>query len=117
MSGHTPAPPSSLGVRIDEWRSEEALLAEGKLDRAVAVLRERDLVYEADGALWLRSTSGLDTEDRPLVRSNGQPTYLAGDLAYHLDKFSSGFSRVIDIWGPHHAAYVERTIAGVRALV
>lgn len=107
---------ASLGVRIDEWRSEEAVLAEGKLDQAVAALRQRDLIYEAEGALWLRSTSQQETEDRPLVRSNGQPTYLAGDLAYHLDKFSRGFSRVIDIWGPHHAAYVERTLAGVGAL-
>lgn len=105
-----------FGVRIDEWRSEADLLASGKLEEAIRVLRENGCVYEADGALWLRATATGDTEDRPLIRSNGQPAYLAGDLAYHLDKFSRGFHRVIDIWGPHHAEYVRRTQAGVRAL-
>ncbi len=105
-----------FGVRIDEWRSEADLLASGRLEEAIQTLRTNDCVYEAEGALWLRATAKGDSEDRPLIRSNGQPAYLAGDLAYHLDKFSRGFDRVIDIWGPHHAEYVRRTLAGVRAL-
>jgi arginyl-tRNA synthetase len=105
-----------FGVRFDDWYSEQELYDAGKLDRALTVLRESGHTYEADGALWLRTSDLGDAEDFPLLRSNGQPAYLAGDLAYHLDKFSRGFERVVDVWGPDHALYVRRTKAGVRAL-
>lgn len=105
-----------LGVEFDEWRSEQNLLSGGLLQDAISCLREKGLIYEADGATWLRSTELGDDADRPLLRSNGEPTYLAGDLAYHLDKFRRGFERVIDIWGPDHATYVRRTQVGVKAM-
>jgi len=107
---------AELGVRLDEWRLESELLASGRLDEAVRRMSEKGLVYEADGALWLRSTSLGDEMDRPLRRGNGETTYLAGDLAYHLDKFERGFERVIDIWGPDHQTYVRRTLIGIEGL-
>jgi len=107
---------ASLGVKFDEWRSERDLLSEGVLQDALACVREKGFVYETDGALWLRSSELGDDADRPLLRSNGEPTYLAGDLAYHLDKFRRGFEWVIDIWGPDHAGYARRTRAGLQAL-
>jgi arginyl-tRNA synthetase len=82
----------------------------------IRLLTERGHTYEADGALWLRSTAFGDDKDRPLLRSNGKPTYIAPDLAYHLDKFRRGFDRVIDVWGPDHHGYIARTRAGIQAL-
>jgi arginyl-tRNA synthetase len=105
-----------LGVRFDEWYSERALSESGKVGAVMERLRTGGHTYETDGALWLQTTGFGDTEDRPLLRSNGRPTYIAGDLAYHLDKFDRGFQHVIDIWGPEHEAYVRRTQAGMEAL-
>jgi arginyl-tRNA synthetase len=107
---------ADLGVRFDEWRFESDLLAGGGLEEAVRRMTEQGLIYEADGALWLRTTSLGDEADRPLRRSNGETTYLAGDLAYHLDKFQRGFERVVDVWGPDHATYVRRTLIGIQAM-
>lgn len=107
---------SRFGVRFDEWCSEKDLHESGKLAALVGTLRESGRVYENDGALWLRGTEFGDSQDRPLLRSNGRPTYIAADLAYHLDKFRRGYDRVLDIWGPEHAPYVERTVAGMQAL-
>ena len=105
-----------LGVHFDEWRSERTLHAGGRLHTVVQSLVERGHTYEADGALWLRATAFGDSEDRPLLRGNGEATYLAADLAYHHEKFERGFDRLIDIWGPEHEAYVPRTAAGMAAL-
>jgi arginyl-tRNA synthetase len=105
-----------FGVCFDEYSSEKALRESGKLQDVLDLLRRNGYAYELDGALWLQTTRFGDDEDRPLLRSNGQPTYIAGDLAYHLEKFRRGFQRVIDIWGPDHAAYVRRTQAGIQAL-
>lgn len=105
-----------LGVRFDEWYSESALYRSGKLDAAIARLRENGHVEEMEGAVWLRTTRFGDELDRPLRRSNGRTTYLAGDLAYHLEKFRRGFDRVIDVWSADHAGYAERTRAGIAAL-
>ncbi|HEU4754439.1 MAG TPA: arginine--tRNA ligase, partial [Armatimonadota bacterium] len=105
-----------FGVQFDEWYSEQEMYAGGKLETVLEVLRRSGHAYEADGALWLRTSDLGDSEDYPLLRSNGRPAYLAGDLAYHLDKFHRGFERLIDVWGPDHSIYVRRTRAGVRAL-
>jgi arginyl-tRNA synthetase len=91
-----------LQVRFDEYYNEKSLYEEGKLEETVAALRERGLVYDADGATWLRSTAfGLD-RDRVIIRSNGEPTYLLPDVAYHREKFRRGFDRVIDCQGADH---------------
>lgn len=107
----------SLGIHFDVWFSEQSLADSGAVDRAVALLKERDAAYEADGAVWLRATQFGDEEDRVLVRSSGAPTYIASDAAYAVNKFlERGFDHVIYVWGPDHAGYVPRLKAAVAAL-
>jgi arginyl-tRNA synthetase len=105
-----------FGVRLDAWYSEHSLYAHGQVDAAVSALRAKGDAYDDEGAVWLRSVAHGDGEDRALIRSNGRPTYLAGDLAYHLDKRQRGFGRMIDVWNAEHAGYVQRTRAGIEAL-
>ena len=105
-----------FGVVFDEWVSEKSLHDSGQVADVIKELKAAGHAYENEGALWLRASAFGDDKDRPLVRSNGQPTYIAADLAYHRDKFERGFERVIDIWGPDHHGYIARTKAGVRAL-
>lgn len=105
-----------FGVRFDQWYYEHDLQEGGKLAETLDLLRANGHAEEIDGALWLRTTRLGDTEDRPLLRSNGRPTYLAGDLAYHRDKFARGFTRLIDVWGAEHVGYIPRTRAGIQAL-
>ena len=80
------------------------------------VLEERGVVYDNDGARWLRSTDFGDQRDRVLVRSDGTTTYLCNDLAYHRDKFRRGFTHLIDIWGADHHGQVKSLQAGMEAL-
>ena len=80
------------------------------------MLEDRGETYETEGAIWLASTKYGDDKDRPLVRSNGKPTYLASDVAYHHDKFERGFEILIDVWGPDHHGYIARTKAAMAAL-
>lgn len=105
-----------LGVRFDTWSSERALVRSGAVAATLATLQDRDAAYEADGAVWLRSAEGGDDKDRVLVRSDGEPTYLLPDIAYHADKLARGFELLIDVWGADHHGYVERLTAGVCAL-
>lgn len=107
---------AAFGVRHDAWFFESSLFASGAVEIALDLLKSGGYTYEAEGALWLRSTAFGDEKDRVLVRSNGVPTYLAADAAYHHNKFSRGFDKVIDIWGPDHHGYVARTQAAVQAL-
>jgi arginyl-tRNA synthetase len=107
---------ASFGVEFDHWFRESALLAEGAVDAALAALEAQGVTYQADGAVWLASTRYGDDKDRPLVRTNGKPTYLASDVAYHKNKFDRGFDTLVDIWGPDHHGYVARTRASVAAL-
>ncbi len=103
-------------VHFDVWSSERALVANGAVERALADLRERGHVYEQDGATWLRSTEFGDDKDRPLVKSDGEFTYLLPDIAYHRDKFERGFDLLIDVWGADHHGYVPRMRAAIEAL-
>lgn len=107
---------AQFGIKHDVWYSEAALHESGKVQKAIEALKERGYAYEGDGALWLKSTAFGDDKDRALVRSNGQPTYIASDAAYHLDKFSRGFEKIVDVWGPDHHGYIARTKAAVAAL-
>ena len=107
---------SDLGIEFDVYASEQDLYNEGRLEAVLADLRERDLVYEADGATWLRATSlGLD-RDRVLVKSSGEPTYLLPDIAYHREKFRRGFDRVIDVQGADHKEQFPFVVEAVGAL-
>jgi len=105
-----------FGVVYEEWYSERALVETGAADRAIERLRKSGHAYEKDGALWFRSTDYGDEKDRVLVRDNGQKTYFAHDIAYHMDKLERGFERVIDIWGADHHGYVPRVKAALAAL-
>lgn len=105
-----------FGVRYDEWFPERSLVESGQVERSVEALRERGHLYERDGALWFRSTEFGDEKDRVLVRENGQATYFASDVAYHVNKLERGFDRVINVWGADHHGYVPRVRAALEAL-
>jgi arginyl-tRNA synthetase len=106
-----------LGIVFDRWYSQASIEESGLVEETIESLAERGAVYDSDGARWFRSTDFGDGRDRVLVRSDGQPTYLAGDLAYHRDKFvTRGFERVIDVWGADHHGQVASLRAGVEAL-
>jgi len=105
-----------LGVHFDVWRSEGSLHDNGWVSRAVETLRSAGNLYELDGATWLRTTAYGDDKDRVIIRSNGEPTYLAADAGYLAEKFSRGFDHIIYIWGIDHAGYVARTKAAARDL-
>jgi arginyl-tRNA synthetase len=105
-------------VDFDTWFSEASLHAgsPSPVDESFVALEERGLVYRHDGALWLRSTAFGDEKDRVLERATGDHTYLASDVAYHQDKLSREFDRMIDVWGADHHGYVQRTQAHFQAL-
>ncbi|MDI6871767.1 MAG: arginine--tRNA ligase [Bacillota bacterium] len=105
-----------FGVHLDVYFSEQALHDADALMANVRDLKARGHVYEAEGALWLRSTAFGDDKDRVLVRQNGLPTYVAADLAYHRNKYERGFDRLIDVWGADHHGYVPRMKAGIAAM-
>lgn len=107
---------AAFHVHFDVWSSEQALVESGAMDAALVDLRERGHAYDADGATWLRSTEFGDDKDRPLLKSDGDPTYLLPDIAYHRDKFARGFDLLIDVWGADHHGYVPRMRAGIEAL-
>jgi arginyl-tRNA synthetase len=104
-----------LGIEFDVWFFEHTLHDTGAIAEAIQDLRERGVVEERDGAVWLRTTSFGDDKDRPLVRSNGAPTYFGADAAYYRDKRRRGFDRLIFLWGADHHGYVPRMRAIVRA--
>ena len=97
-----------FGVDFDVYFNERDLHASGAVDRAVERLRAAGHVFEADGAVWLRTTDFGDDKDRVIVRSNGQPTYFCSDLAYYIDKRDRGADKVIILLGPDHHGYVGR---------
>jgi arginyl-tRNA synthetase len=98
-------------VDFDVYFHEDELHGSGAVERAMTRLRELGHVYEADGAVWLRSTEFGDDRDRPIVRSNGEPTYFAGDLAYYLNKRERGFDRCVIMLGADHHGYIGRMMA------
>jgi arginyl-tRNA synthetase len=107
---------SRMNVHFDTWFSERGLVASGAMDATLADLRTRGVVFEEDGAVWLRSTEFGDDKDRVLVRSDGEPTYLLPDIAYHRDKFARGFELLVDVWGADHHGYVPRMKAAMQAV-
>ena len=105
-----------FGVHYDEWFSELSLMDKGLVNKAIERLREHGYVYESEGALWFRSTDFGDDKNRVVQRDNGQTTYFASDIAYHMDKFERGYDQVIDVWGADHHGYVPRVKAALTAL-
>ncbi|MGB0720824.1 MAG: arginine--tRNA ligase [Gammaproteobacteria bacterium] len=105
-----------FGVTYQNWYSERSLMDNGAVQRALAKLTEAGHIYEDKGAQWFRSTAFGDEKDRVVVRDNGQTTYFASDIAYHMEKFERGFEQVIDVWGADHHGYVPRVQAAISAL-
>ena len=100
-----------FGVDFDVYFHENSLHESGAVDRAVQRLRELGHIFEADGAIWLRTTSFGDDKDRVIIKSDGKPAYISGDLAYYLDKRERGFNRCIIMLGADHHGYVRRMMA------
>ncbi len=105
-----------FGVEIDTWTSERRLYSRGEVESALAKLDEGGHSYRSEDALWLRTTEFGDDKDRVLIRSNGEPTYLTADVAYHWDKLQRGFDRLVDVLGADHHGYVARIRAAIAAL-
>jgi arginyl-tRNA synthetase len=107
---------AAFGVEFDRWFSERSLSDEGLIEQAITRLQDNGHVYREGGALWFRSTDFGDEKDRVVKRDNGQTTYFASDIAYHMNKFDRGFSKVINIWGADHHGYITRVKASLSAL-
>ena len=107
---------SAFGVEFDRWYSERELARSGAVEHALEQLEAHGALYRKDGALWFRASQYGDDEDRVLVRANGQSTYFAPDIAYHLQKRERGFARLIDVLGADHHGYVARLRGALVAL-
>jgi arginyl-tRNA synthetase len=107
---------SEFGVDYQVWFSERSLTHSGDVDTALNILQDKGHLYEAEGNLWFRSTAFGDDKDRVVRRANGQTTYFASDIAYHMNKFDRGFDQVINIWGADHHGYITRVKAAISAL-
>ena len=107
---------AAFGISFDSFVSEKELRARGAVELTLGQLAGRGMLYEQDGAQWFKSTAFGDDKDRPLVKSDGELTYFASDIAYHRDKLERGFAKLINVWGADHHGYVPRLKAGLAAL-
>jgi len=107
---------TEFGVTYDQWFSEQSLTDDHLIDNALAVLKERGMLYIQDGATWFRAMDFGDEKDRVVVRDNGKKTYFASDIAYHYGKRVRGYDHLIDILGADHHGYVARVRAGLEAM-
>ncbi|WP_417532909.1 arginine--tRNA ligase [Marinobacterium stanieri] len=107
---------SEFGVDYQEWFSERSLTSSGDVSRALEQLEAKGYLYEEEGNLWFRSTDFGDDKDRVVKRANGQTTYFASDIAYHMNKFERGFDKVVNIWGADHHGYIARVKAAIQAM-
>lgn len=105
-----------FGVVYEEWFSERSLTDNGLVSGAVERLVKSGHAEEREGAIWFKSTEFGDEKDRVLVRANGQSTYFASDVAYHMNKLERGYDQVIDVWGADHHGYVPRVKAAMQAV-
>ncbi len=105
-----------FGVNYQEWFSEQHLVENGSVDKALERLKKSGHLYEKDGAIWFASSQLGDEKDRVVKRENGQFTYFASDIAYHMNKLDRGFDQIIDIWGADHHGYIPRVKAAIQAL-
>lgn len=103
-----------FGVTFNQWFSEDSLTV--KIDEALQMLDQRGFLYEKEGNIWFKSTEFGDEKDRVVKRRNGQTTYFASDIAYHLNKLQRGYTDIVDIWGSDHHGYIARVKAAIDAL-
>ena len=106
----------NLDIHFDNYFNEHSLYEDGKVDEVVELLREKDLVYESEGAVWFKTTAFGQEKDRVIIKSSGEPTYRLPDIAYHREKFRRGFDWMVNIFGSDHIATVPDVLAGVEAL-
>jgi arginyl-tRNA synthetase len=107
---------AQFGVTYDRWFSEQSLHDSGEVARAMDALQRNGHLYEKDGARWFRSTTFGDEKDRVVCRENGQYTYFASDIAYHLNKIERGYDQMIDVWGADHHGYIARVKGALTAM-
>lgn len=106
----------SFGVTFDSWFSEDSMLKDNKLEKVLEQLDKAGALYNKDGALWFHSQNYGDSKDRVVRRANGEYTYFATDIAYHIDKFERGFDHAINLFGSDHHGYIARLKAAITAL-
>ena len=111
-----PVVQDTMRVHFDVWTSEKKLIEDGYVDKALGILKEKNLTFEQDGALWLRTTEFGDDKDRVLVKQDGSKTYFASDAGYILNKMERGFTALLETWGADHHGYIGRFKAVARAL-
>jgi arginyl-tRNA synthetase len=105
-----------FGIKFDNYFSEKELQESGKVDEAIKLLKEKNLIYEKEGAIWFKSTEFGDDKNRVVIKFDGQKTYFGSDIAYHKEKIDRGFDKLIDIWGADHHGEVSRTKGALEAL-
>ncbi|HNO75619.1 MAG TPA: arginine--tRNA ligase [Nitrosomonas mobilis] len=105
-----------FGVEFDTWFSEQSLFDSGMVTHAMRLLEDKGLLYQQDGATWFCSTRFGDEKDRVTQRENGQYTYFASDIAYHLNKYERGFDHLLNVWGADHHGYIPRVKGAIEAL-
>lgn len=105
-----------FGITYQEWFSERTLMEDGSIKEALKRLDDAGFLYEQDGATWFASSKLGDDKDRVVIRDNGQSTYFASDIAYHMNKLDRGFDQIINIWGSDHHGYIPRVRAAMQAL-
>lgn len=103
-------------VNFDIWFSEKSLYENHEIDKVLKKLKEKNYTYEQDGAIWLKTSAFDDEKDRVLVKSDGNNTYLLPDIAYHMNKLSRGYDKIIDVFGADHHGYIPRLKASLEML-
>ena len=107
---------AEFGVIFEKWFSEQSLIDSGLSEACISKLKDSKNLYEKDGALWFKTTNYGDEKDRVVVRDNGNHTYFASDIAYHLEKLERGYDKIISVWGADHHGYIPRVKASIEAL-
>lgn len=106
----------ALGIEFQTFFNENSLYEDGKIQQTIDELKKRDLCYESEGALWLKTTALGGEKDKVIVKSSGEPTYRLPDIAYHIDKFQRGFEFIVDVFGSDHIATYPDVLAALKAL-
>ncbi|MFM8342229.1 MAG: arginine--tRNA ligase [Methylomonas sp.] len=107
---------AEFGVSYQHWFSERLLMDDGSIQQALKRLDEAGFLYKQEGATWFASSRLGDEKDRVVIRDNGQSTYFASDIAYHMNKLDRGFDQIVNIWGADHHGYIPRVKAAMQAL-
>jgi arginyl-tRNA synthetase len=107
---------SDFGIRFDTWQSEQELYQKGEVQKTIDYLKGKGLIYESENALWFKATEFGDEKDRVVIKSDGEPTYFASDIAYHMKKIQGGYDELVNIWGADHHGYIPRLKAVIDAL-